>query len=214
MTLPHYSSKGVKQTEQNVSDDIFSLSKTNHTLLKNAYLHYLNQKRVNLAKVKNRSDVRGGGRKPWRQKGTGRARVSTIRSPLWRGGGVVFGPSGQENYKTKINKKAKALALKQALTLKKTQILSLKSLPEDGKTATLSKLLFKTLKLNKKILIIDSKFDQSIRLAARNLQDVSLSDVAYLNVFKILNANWLVFTPEALESLQERISSLNVKSIK
>ena len=214
MNLPHYNSSGQKQTAYDVSADIFNLPKTNHNLLKAAYEHYLSQKRVNLAKVKTRSLVRGGGKKPHPQKGTGRARAGSIRSPLWRGGGVIFGPTGQENYAKKLNKKAKSLALKQALTLKNKNILSLKSLPEDGKTATLNKLLFQTLKLDRKILIVGFKTPESSRLAIRNLRDVSFIDVSYLNVFRILNADWLVFTADALENLQEKVSSLNVKSIK
>ena len=207
MTLPHYTSSGQKQTAYSVPADVFSRPQTNHNLIKAAYEHYLSKKRVNLAKVKTRAAVRGGGRKPWKQKGLGRARVGTIRSPLWRGGGVVFGPSGQENYAKKLNKKAKVLALKQALTLKKEQAISLKSLPTDGKTATMHSLIFKSLKLNRKVLIVDSKADQPVRLSVRNLKDVALIDVAYLNVFRVMNADWLIFTAAALESLQERFSS-------
>ncbi len=214
MTLPHYSSTGQKQAAYGVPADIFGQPKTNQNLLKSAYEHYLNKKRVNIAKVKNRADVRGGGRKPWRQKGTGRARAGSNRSPLWRGGGVTFGPTGEENYIKKLNKKAKVLALKQALTLKNKQIISLKSLPVDGKTATMHKLLFGVLKLDRKVIIVDSKSDQPVRLAVRNLADVDLVDVAYLNVFRILNADWLVFTAASLENLQARAGSLNTGTVK
>ena len=214
MTLPHYNATGRKQTAYKVSADVFDLPRTNHNLLKLAYEHYLSQRRTNSAQVKNRSSVRGGGRKPWPQKGRGRARVSSIRSPLWRGGGVIFGPTGDENYSKKLNKKAKVLALRQALTLKNERIVTLKSLPEDGKTAILAKLLFETLKLDRKILLVGLGLPEPARLAARNLQDVDLIQVDYLNVFRVLNADWLVFTSAALESLQDRISSLNVKIMK
>ena len=187
-----------------VETEIFDRPKTNDNLLKAAYEHYLASKRVNLAKVKNRSEVRGGGRKPWRQKGTGRARVGTIRSPIWRGGGITFGPTGNENYAKKLNKKAKLLALKQALTLKKTSTVCFKDLPTDGKTATMAKLLT-SLKLDKKILLVVSKPVDEARRAAHNLKDVQMIEAEYLSVFKVLNADWLAFTADGLERLQAHL---------
>ena len=204
MTVPQYDSAGQKIKACSIEAEIFNRPKTNANLLKAAYEHYLASKRVNLAKTKIRSQVRGGGRKPWRQKGTGNARAGSIRSPIWRGGGITFGPTGVENYAKKLNKKAKLLALKQALTLKKTAVVCFKDLPTDGKTSTMAKLLA-SLKLNKKVLLIVSKPAEETRRAARNLKDVQMIEAEYLSVFKVLNADWLAFTAEGLERLQAHL---------
>ena len=203
MTLPQYNRQGVKEKPIQVDAAIFSIAKPNHNLVKTTYENYLHKKRVNLAKTKNRSQVRGGGRKPRPQKGSGRSRQGTIRSPIWRGGGIVFGPTGLENYKRKINKKAKALALRQALTLKSSRTLVIEDLPNDGKTATLAKLI-QTLKLNRKILIVDAQPAAEIKRATRNLSEVQLLSLDYLNVFRVINADWLLFTQSALENLQAK----------
>ena len=107
MTLPYYDSSGQKEKAYSVAVEIFAREKTNNNLIKAAYEHYLSARRINLAKTKTRGLVSGGGRKPWRQKGTGRARVGSSRSPIWRGGGITFGPTGSENYAKKLNKKPK-----------------------------------------------------------------------------------------------------------
>ena len=116
MNAPTYSASGQKATSQTtLSKDIFGQEIKNHQLLKDAYDAYLANGRENLAVVKTRGLVSGGGKKPWRQKGTGRARFGSSRNPIWRGGGIVFGPTGNENYTKKLNVKAKRVALKQAL---------------------------------------------------------------------------------------------------
>ena len=214
MTLPSYTASGRKDVGLDVDSHIFEIPKINHQLMKLAYEHYLSNRRLNLAKTKTRGLVSGGGKKPWRQKGLGRARVSSIRSPIWRGGGVVFGPSGQRNYSKKLNKKAKNLALKQALSLKNECILSLKTLPTDGKTATFAKLIFEKLKLNRRILIIDFDLNMATKLAVRNLKDVNLINVKSLNVFQILNADWLILTPPALKALTIKFDQKNNKQVK
>ena len=208
MKLPCYNSSGQKQADCQVADAVFGIKEINYNLIKGAYEYYLAKKRVNLAKTKSRGQVSGGGRKPWRQKGLGRARVGSIRSPIWRGGGVVFGPTGQENYQKKINKKVKQLALRYALSLNRQQILIIESLPADSKTASLAKLLFKTLKLDKKVLLVDVQPEDGIALAARNLQNVALMPVAYLNVFRVINSDWLVLTNDALQQLENPSDSL------
>ena len=118
MTAVKYSKIGVKSPSSvKLSADVFSILPENHELLKSAYLSYLGDIRNNLAVTKTRGLVRGGGKKPWRQKGTGRARFGSSRNPIWRGGGIVFGPTGNENYKRKLSKQQKNLALRQALSL-------------------------------------------------------------------------------------------------
>ena len=206
MTVPCYSAAGVKQVACDVPADVFGLEKTNPRLIKAAYEHYLSNRRVNLAKTKTRGEVRGGRRKPWQQKKLGRARVGSSRNPIWRGGGIAFGPLGIENYSKKLNKKAKSLALRHALSVKRERTLSLKYFTEDGKTATLHKLLYGTLKLERRVLLVGAGIgaDSPQRRAARNLPEVELTDLRYLNVFKALNADWLVFTADALEKLKEK----------
>ena len=206
MTLPDYDLKGAKAGSCSVASEVFGLKKTNANLLKAAYEHYLASRRVNLAKAKTRGVVSGGGRKPWRQKGTGRARVGSIRSPIWRGGGIVFGPTGLENYATKLNKKAKALALKHALTLKSGQAVCLRDLPEDGKTATIAALI-KAIGLKRRVLFVAHRPPAAVQRAARNLPELHLIEADYLNVFRVLNADWLLFSADGLERLQERLSA-------
>ena len=203
-TLQTYTPTAQKKTASSVSEDIFGLQKVNHNLLKLAYEYHLAEKRSNLAQTKTRSAVRGGGRKPHQQKGTGRARAGSIRSPLWRGGGVVFGPTGQENYKKKMNKKARSQALKQGLSLKKDCFLVLTSWPKDGKTATLAQLL-KKLKLNRRILLLDTELQTEMQRASSNLPEVSYQKVNYLNTLKVLNTDFLIFSPPALVALQARL---------
>ncbi|MCU0667151.1 MAG: 50S ribosomal protein L4 [Patescibacteria group bacterium] len=118
MAVSTYSASGVKATTAiKLPKDIFAVEVSNHELLKQAYVAHQANGRLSLAKTLKRGEVSGGGKKPWRQKGTGRARTGSIRNPIWRGGGITFGPSGNENYSKKINASAKKVALKQALSL-------------------------------------------------------------------------------------------------
>jgi large subunit ribosomal protein L4 len=118
MAVATYTKSGSKATTAAVLDkSVFSLEVKNHDLLKQAYLAYLANGRINSAKTKKRGQVSGGGAKPWRQKGTGRARFGSSRNPIWRGGGIAFGPTGEENYSKKLNTTAKRKAIKQALSI-------------------------------------------------------------------------------------------------
>src|SRR5579884_1738941 len=118
MATPTYTKTGSKATTPaKLEKSIFSVDIKNHELVKQAYVVYQANARDNLAVVKTRGLVRGGGRKPWRQKGTGRARFGSSRNPIWRGGGIVFGPTGNENYTKSLNTKAKRQAIRQALTM-------------------------------------------------------------------------------------------------
>src|SRR5580658_2933500 len=118
MNAPTYSASGVKASASTtLAKDIFAIDIKNHELVRAAYEAYLANGRANLAITKTRGLIRGGGRKPWRQKGTGRARFGSSRNPIWRGGGIVFGPTGEENYKRNLNVKAKRLAIRQSLSL-------------------------------------------------------------------------------------------------
>ena len=178
---------------------VFAVEVRNHELLKLAYDAYLANNRLASATTKQRGEVRGGGKKPWRQKGTGRARFGSIRNPIWRGGGIVFGPRGNENYTKKISKTSKRVALRQVLTVKAEKVL-VADIKTTGKTAEVAKFL-KDNKLNRRILIVAEKTEELIR-ATNNIQEVLLVSPMYLNVFDIMNADNIVIEPKALEVIE------------
>jgi large subunit ribosomal protein L4 len=165
----------------------------------------LAEKRQVGAKTLRRGEVRGGGKKPWRQKGTGRARFGSSRNPIWRGGGVVFGPSGNENYTKKIAKNAKRTAVKQALTLanqaKKVLVVETDGKKYwTGKTKDIVRAL-KDWKIENKrrILLVMSHYDDEYMRGVNNLPNVKLITAKYLTVFDILNADAVVFGINALQ---------------
>ena len=178
---------------------VFAVEVRNHELLKLAYDAYLANNRLASATTKQRGEVRGGGKKPWRQKGTGRARFGSIRNPIWRGGGIVFGPRGNENYTKKISKTSKRVALRQALTVQAEKILDA-DIKTTGKTAEVAKFL-KENKLNRRVLIVAEKTDELIR-ATNNISEALLVSPMYLNVFDILNADHIVIAPKAIEAIE------------
>ena len=178
---------------------VFAVEVRNHELLKLAYDAYLANNRLASATTKQRGEVRGGGKKPWRQKGTGRARFGSIRNPIWRGGGIVFGPRGNENYTKKISKTSKRVALRQALTVKSDKVL-VADIKTTGKTAEVAKFL-KENNLNRRVLIVAEKTDELIR-ATNNISEALLVSPMYLNVFDILNADHIVIAPKAIEAIE------------
>jgi len=179
--------------------DIFAVDVKNHELLKLAYDSYLANSRKASATTLQRGEVRGGGKKPWKQKGTGRARFGSSRNPIWRGGGVVFGPRGNENYTIRMTTTNKRVALRQALTLcskaKKLVVLDFKT---TGKTAEVVKFLEHNKLERKVLLVVDEKTPEVLR-ATNNLQNVLLVRASYLSVYHIINADHVVITPKALE---------------
>ena len=178
---------------------VFAVEVRNHELLKLAYDAYLANNRLASATTKQRGEVRGGGKKPWRQKGTGRARFGSIRNPIWRGGGIVFGPRGNENYTKKISKTSKRVALRQALTVQAEKVF-VAEIKTTGKTAEVAKFL-KENNLNRRVLIVAEKTDELIR-ATNNISEVLLVSPMYLNVFDILNADHIVIAPKAIETIE------------
>ena len=144
-------------------------------------------------KVKNRTEVKGGGKKPWRQKGTGRARQGSIRAPQWRGGGVVFGPTPDRNYKLKMNKKVRRLALKSALSQKviDSELTVLDNIAIDApKTKAMVKVL-ENLEANRKTLIVMDEVDENVALSARNIPGVKVINSKGLNVYDIVDSTKL-----------------------
>ena len=188
-----------------LNDAVFAVDVPNHELLKVAYESYLAAGRQVGAKTKTRGDVRGGGKKPWRQKGPGRARFGSSRNPIWRGGGVVFGPLGIENYTKKLSKTSKRVALRQALTLANQagEITVIDDFKTTGKTKEVVTMLDKAgVADRRRILLVDNKDDLKIRATA-NLQNVELVSPTYLSVYYILNADAIVFTKDALAATTE-----------
>ena len=183
--------------------DIFAVEVPNHELLKLAYDAYLANARLASATTKQRGEVSGGGKKPWAQKGTGRARFGSSRNPIWRGGGIVFGPRGNENYTKRITTTSKRVALRQALTLanqaKKIHVLEFKT---TGKTSETVKFLADN-KLERKVLIVvDEKTPELLR-ATNNIQNVLLVRANYLSVYHILNADAIVLTSAAIAVIKQ-----------
>ena len=184
--------------KQTLPKDVFAVDVPNHELLKLAYDSYLANARLASATTKQRGEVRGGGKKPWKQKGTGRARFGSTRNPIWRGGGIVFGPRGNENYTKKPSKTSKRVAIKQALTLaNKDNRIIVKDISTTGKTAEIVKFLQDN-KIDRKVLIVvDEKTPELIR-ATNNLRQVRLVSALYLNVFDILNADTIVLNNKSV----------------
>lgn len=205
MATPTFTATGTKATiAAKLSSDVFGVEVKNHQLLKQAYEAYLANGRDNLAVVKTRGLVRGGGKKPWKQKGTGRARFGSSRNPIWRGGGIVFGPTGQENYSKRISTTSKRVALRQALSLANADgklVVIEKLASKDGKTAEMAKLLTKLGAVRDTLVVVDAKIPEVI-MATANLQNVILVSATYLNVFDILNADHIVITSDALKAVE------------
>lgn len=200
--LPTYKSTGKQADPTPVSEAVFGLEVKNHQLLKVAHDIYWSNRRQAGAVTKTRGLVRGGGRKPWRQKGTGRARVGSIRSPIWRGGGIVFGPTGNQNYQKRLPKKAKRLAVCQALSLKRESLLVVDAWPKVAKTAELDRFLA-ALPARRRRLVVAESFDQDQHRAAANLADLRLATATHLNVVDILNADSIIVVSSALKPLTD-----------
>jgi large subunit ribosomal protein L4 len=203
-TAVSYSKTGTKH-EAGVKLDaaVFGVE-ANHELVGQAYRTYLANGRVAGATTLQRGEVRGGGKKPWRQKGTGRARVGSSRVPNWRGGGVVFGPTGNENHTLNLPTKMKRQAVRGALSLQATagQIAVIESFEVvEGRVKPTVQLLAKLGLTGRVVLIVPEKTELILR-ATRNVEGLEVVSATYLNVFTIMNADHLVFTAAALETVK------------
>lgn len=192
------------ETKTNLPSSVFAVEVPNHELLKLAYETYLANGRGNYAKTLTRGEVSGGGKKPWKQKGTGRARFGSSRNPIWRKGGIAFGPTGQENYTKSIPVTAKRVALRQALTVaaKADRILVIDDIKATGKTADMAKFLAGHKATGTVVIAVDTKAPELVR-ATNNLSGVSLVQAKYLNVFIILNADMIILTKPAVKAVEE-----------
>ena len=190
------------KTQATLPREVFAVEVANHELLKLAYDAYLANNRTSAARTKTRGEVSGGGKKPWKQKGTGRARFGSSRNPIWRGGGVVFGPRGNENYTKSLSKTAKRVAVKQALTLaNEAKKIAIDDIKTTGKTAEVAKYLADN-KLNRKVLVVVSEKTPELMRASNNIQNVLVVSANYLSVYHILNADHIVLSAKAVPVLE------------
>lgn len=200
-----YNIEGKKVSDVALNDKVFGIEK-NDALVHQVYVAQSANRRSGSAHTKIRSDVRGGGKKPWKQKGTGNARTGSIRNPLWRGGGVIFGPLKGKNYTQSINEKMKQKALLIALSEKvrneKIRIVEDLAL-EQPKTKVIAGFL-STVGITKSTLIALAKNESGTYKASRNIDRVTALEAEKLNVFDVMNAEYLVVSKETLKQLDTK----------
>ncbi len=195
--------KGTKVDEINLSDSIFGIE-PNAAVMHELVVNYLANQRQGTQSALTRSEVRGGGRKPWRQKGTGHARQGSIRAPQWRKGGVVFAPKPR-SYKYTVNKKVRRLAMKSAFSSKAqdNEIIVIDKIALDEfKTKTIVKML-SDIGSEKKALIVLPEVDKKVIKSASNIPGVKTAQVNELNVYNILNADKLIIVKDAVAKIEE-----------
>jgi large subunit ribosomal protein L4 len=197
--------------EKSLSPKVFAIS-TNEALIHQAMVAQMSNERQVLAHTKDRSEVRGGGKKPWRQKGTGRARVGSSRSPIWTGGGVTFGPTKDRNFKKDINKKMRKKALLMVFSDKvkeKAMLVVDKLNVNDFKTKEFSQIitnLEKNIKDFKKrsLLVIDDSKNIKLKYSGRNLAGVKIINLENVNILDLLKYRFLLLTESAIDSLEKK----------
>lgn len=202
-TVAVYNMEGAKVGSMEVSDAIFA-AEVNKPVLHEVVKNYLANQRQGTQSTKTRTEVRGGGIKPWRQKGTGRARQGSIRAPQWTGGGVALGPKPRD-YRYSVNKKMKKIALKSALSAKYEayEIFVIEDLKMDEiKTATIAKML-KGLEIDTKALIVTAECDENVYKSARNIKGVTSTYVGTMNTYEILKHDKFIVSKEAIAKIEE-----------
>ncbi len=197
-----YNMEGKEVGTIELNDAVFGVTVNEH-LVHMAVVQHLANKRQGTQKAKTRSEVSGGGRKPWRQKGTGHARQGSTRSPQWKGGGVVFAPVPRD-YSFKLNKKEKIPALKSALTsrVESGKLIVLDELKLDEIKTRKFKAVMDNLKVNKALVVLADK-DEKVIMSARNLPAVGTTQVELINVYDILKGDTLVLTKDAVAKIEE-----------
>jgi large subunit ribosomal protein L4 len=198
-----YNVDGKQVGELDLAEGVFGLEPNIH-VLHSAVLLQQASLRSGTHDTKGRSEVRGGGRKPWKQKGTGRARQGSIRSPQWKGGGIVFGPTPR-SYGFKLPRKVRRLAIKSALSSKvvDNQIIVLDQLSlSQPKTKDISKLL-NNLKVTRKALVVTADFDNNVALSARNIPGVKFVSAEGINVLDVIKHDQLIITKDAVAKVEE-----------
>jgi len=201
-----YNVEGKEKGSIELSDKVFGI-KSKNSVVHEVYIALESNRREPWAHTKDKSDVRGGGRKPWKQKGTGRARHGSNRSPIWKGGGVTFGPLSIRNYKKRINKKVKQLALRMCLSDKvvDSKLIVLEDLPTDGKTRTVNDLRNTLPGAGKSTLVIGVDTDEKTGFAVRNVPRLNLQRAIDVNVSDLLNHQYIVVSKKGVEVLEKRL---------
>ena len=195
-----------KQLNSNQELKLNVLETSGNYLLHKDLLRHFSSQRQGTVSTKTRSEVRGGGRKPWRQKGTGRARAGSNRSPLWKGGGVIFGPKPKKVI-LKLNKKERRLALQTLIYNRKNDLLIIENL-ENEITESKTKAFLKVcqdcnINLEQKVLVIVSDKTTQLKLSTQNLKNIELISASNLNTFSLLKAKQIVLTPLAINQIKE-----------
>ncbi|GIN42146.1 MULTISPECIES: 50S ribosomal protein L4 [Heyndrickxia] len=198
-----YNQSGSKVGDIELNDSVFGIE-PNESVLFDAIVMQRASLRQGTSKVKNRSEVSGGGRKPWRQKGTGRARQGSIRSPQWRGGGTVFGPVPR-SYSYKLPKKVRRLAIKSALSTKvlEEKILVLESLSFAAPKTKEFAAVLSSLSVGKKALVVTDGSDVNVALSARNIPGITVVEANGINVLDVVSHDQLIITKAAVEKVEE-----------
>jgi large subunit ribosomal protein L4 len=198
-----FNQTGSQVGEIELAEAIFGIE-PNEAVLFDAVIMQRASLRQGTHKVKNRSEVRGGGRKPWRQKGTGRARQGSIRSPQWRGGGIVFGPTPR-SYTYKLNKKVRRLAIKSALSTKvlENNVIVLEDLVLNAPKTKDMVAVLKGLAIEKKALVVTADVNEAVELSARNIPGLTVVTANGVNVLDVLGHEKLVLTKAAVEKVEE-----------
>lgn len=199
--------KGNKVREVELDKDVFGLT-PNKGLMHTALMRQLGNARSGSANTKTRSEVSGGGKKPWRQKGTGRARAGSIRSPLWEGGGVAFGPKPRD-YSSKLNKKMRVLAVKSALSARSGNLVVVDNFDsiKDGKTKEFAQFIKSANLADKKVLLVleySNEHSVLVERSARNMEWVKIVHVANLNVKDLIEAETVLVSEKGLETINKR----------
>ncbi len=205
MNVKVYNQKGKEVGEARLPKEIFDV-KMNSDLVHQVVLSQTANRRQKTAKTKDRSEVRGGGKKPWRQKGTGRARVGSIRSPIWRGGGVTFGPTTEKVFKKRIPKKMRKKALFMVLSAKAKEnlLLVLDNLKiEKPKTKSMTEILNKLFLKKGSGLVVLPQMDKNIIKSTRNIPRVSTIQAKDLNVLDLLSYKYVMIPKEAIKTIKD-----------
>ena len=200
-----YNMAGEEVSKISLNAEVFGIEPNNQVMFDAVQVEQSNARQAT-AKTKVRHEVSGGGKKPFRQKGTGRARAGTTRSPIWVGGGTVFGPDGNQNYKISQNKKAHNLALRSALSLKaKEGLVVVDELKfDEKKTANFLKVM-NALKVGDKVLVAVDQIDENIFYSASNIAWVKLVSIDNVSVRDLLNVDTVVFSKSSVENLQKEV---------
>lgn len=206
-TISVYNKEGKEASKVDLNDAVFAVG-PKEDVIHQVYVALEANRRQPWAHTKDRSDVRGGGKKPWKQKGTGRARHGSTRSPIWSGGGVTFGPLKIRNFKKKINKKMNKLAVRMCLSAKVAggQFIVVEDLASTGKTKDMSALRNALPGAGKSTLVLSTKEDLNTGLELRNIPRVDMQRATDVNVADLLHHQYVIISPKGIEALEARLA--------